>query len=165
MRAVRAIRVGVAPARQRGAAAIEFGLVVTVLLLILLAVIGYGALFWAQQQLSAAVGEGARAGLQARYAGHADVQSAACDMALQAFGQGPAVQCNRTAMPQACDWADYAGAQMPCMTVELTYDVTQWPMLESFQGLVRLATGGEVERLIPATLSARAIIQISQEPL
>lgn len=151
--------------RQCGAAAIEFGITITVLLLLLLGVIGYGALSWAQQQLSAAAGEGARAGLQARYAGLADVQAAACDRAVSVFGPGPAVQCNRTAPQEACDWLDAAGKQVPCIKVELRYDVTQWPLLESFQDIVRLVTRGGVERLIPSTLSARAKIQIPQEPL
>ncbi|MCD0505525.1 TadE/TadG family type IV pilus assembly protein [Bordetella petrii] len=151
--------------RQRGVAAVEFAMVLTVLLLILLAIVGYGAIFWAQQQLSAAAGEGARAGLQARYAGLADVQAVACDAAVNVFGPGTSVECNRTAVPVACAWTGTGGVAVGCMDVVLRYDVAQWPLLQSFQGLVRLVAGGSADGLIPQTLSARATIQITQEPL
>src|SRR3546814_12289924 len=89
--------------RQQCVAAIEFAAVLTVLLLILLAIIGYGAIFWTQQQLSAAAGEGARAGLQASYSGSSDVQGAACNAAVSLFGPGSTVACNRTVQPKGCD--------------------------------------------------------------
>ena len=151
--------------QQRGVAAIEFAMVLTVLLLILLAIVGYGAIFWAQQQLSAAAGEGARAGLQARYAGRADVQAVACDAAVVVFGPGTKVECNRTAVPANCAWTGAGGAAVGCMDVVLRYDVAQWPVLQSFQSLLGLVAGDSAQDLIPSTLSARAIIQITQEPL
>jgi len=140
-------------------------MVLTVLLLILLAIVGYGAIFWAQQQLSVAAGEGARAGLQARYAGLADAQAVACDTAVDIFGPGTKVACNRTAAPAPCAWAGAGGVGVGCMDVVLSYDVEQWPLLKSFQDLLGLATGGSAASLIPTTLSARATIQITQEPL
>jgi len=151
--------------RQQGVAAIEFAMVLTVLLLILLAIVGYGAIFWAQQQLSAAAGEGARAGLQARYAGLPDVQAVACDAAVSVFGSGTKVECNRAAVPFPCAWTGAGGAAVGCMDVVLRYDVAQWPLLQSFQSLLGLVTGGGGDDLIPKTLSARATIQITQEPL
>lgn len=153
------------PPRQRGVAAIEFAMVLTVLLLILLAIVGYGAIFWTQQQLAAAAGEGARAGLQARYAGRSDVQAAACDAAQSIFGSGTGVQCNRTAEPVTCSWPGASGAQVGCINVVLSYDVAQWPLLQSFQGVLGLVAGGQAENLVPSRLSARATIQITQEPL
>lgn len=140
-------------------------MVLTVLLLILLAIVGYGAIFWAQQQLSAAAGEGARAGLLARYQGRADAQAVACDTAVNIFGTGTKVECNRTAAPVVCTWTGAAGVSVGCMDVVLSYDVAQWPLLKSFQDLLGLATGGTAANLIPTTLSARATIQITQEPL
>jgi len=151
--------------RQRGVAAIEFAVVLTVLLLILLAIIGYGAIFWTQQQLSSAAGEGARAGLQASYSGRADVQIAACDAAMDLFGPGSNIVCNRDATPKRCEWAGAGGVQVGCLDVVLRYDVAQWPLLQSFQGLLGFVTGGATEKLIPSTLWARATIQITQEPL
>ncbi|GAB1578489.1 TadE/TadG family type IV pilus assembly protein [Bordetella petrii] len=151
--------------RQRGVAAVEFALVVTLTLLLLLAVIGYGALFWTQQQLSAAAGEGARAGMLARYAGRADVQDAACDAALGVFGPATQVDCNRAAGPAPCAWAGAGGAAVGCVDVVLRYDMAQWPLLRSFQGLLDLATGGAASGLVPVALTARAVIQITQEPL
>ncbi|MBO1112382.1 TadE/TadG family type IV pilus assembly protein [Bordetella petrii] len=151
--------------RQRGVAAIEFAMVLTVLLLILLAIVGYGAIFWAQQQLSAAAGEGARAGLQARYEGLPDAQAVACDAAVSVFGAGTQVQCNRGAAPFPCAWTAVGGTAVGCMSVVLQYDVAQWPLLKSFQGLLGLVIRSEGDTLIPKTLSAHATIQITQEPL
>lgn len=151
--------------RQRGVAAIEFAMVLTLMLLILLGIVGYGAIFWAQQQLSGAAGEGARAGLQAQYAGQPDVQAIACDAAVDVFGPGSKVECNRTAVPFECAWTAADGSKVGCMSVVLRYDVTQWPLLKSFQNLLDLAAGGGGASLIPQTLSARATIQITQEPL
>jgi len=150
---------------QHGVAAIEFAMVLTVLLLILLAIIGYGAIFWAQQQLSAAAGEGARAGLQAHYSGSANAQLVACQAAEGLFGAGTSVECNRTAMPVTCTWAGANTADVECMEIVLRYDVAQWPLLRSFQGLLGFVSGGDGVNLVPRTLSARAIIQITQEPL
>jgi Flp pilus assembly protein TadG len=50
---------------ERGAAAVEFALVLPVLLLILFGIIEYGWVFTAQIVLTNAVSEGARAGIQA----------------------------------------------------------------------------------------------------
>ncbi|MBV7486652.1 TadE/TadG family type IV pilus assembly protein [Bordetella sp. BOR01] len=151
--------------RQRGVAAIEFAMVLTVLLLILLAIVGYGAIFWAQQQLSAAAGEGARAGLQARYAGQADIQAVACDAAVSVFGPGTKVECNRTGTLTPCTWTGADGAAVGCMDVVLRYDVAQWPLLQSFQNLLGWVSGAKGDRLVPSTLRSRATIQITQEPL
>ena len=43
--------------RQRGIAALEFSLTLTMLLMFICAVVGYGVLFWMQQQLAAAANE------------------------------------------------------------------------------------------------------------
>lgn len=48
---------------RRGAAAVEFGLVLPVLLMILLGIIDYGWVFFNQLQMTNAVREGARAGV------------------------------------------------------------------------------------------------------
>ena len=48
---------------QRGAAAVEFGLVLPVLLMILLGIIDYGWVFFSQLQMTNAVREGARRGV------------------------------------------------------------------------------------------------------
>lgn len=150
---------------QRGVAAVEFAFVLTALMLILLAIIGYGAFFWTQQQLSAAAGEGARAGMQASYSGRSDVQSVACAAATSIFGTATAVQCNSAAVPFPCAWTGAGGVSVGCIEVTLTYEMTQWPLLQTFQSLLRFAAGDGAESLIPSRLLARATIQITQEPL
>lgn len=51
--------------RQKGIAAVEFGLVLPIVLVLLFAVFEFGAAFWRKQVLTAAVREGARAGIVA----------------------------------------------------------------------------------------------------
>ncbi len=51
--------------RQRGIAAVEFGLILPIVVVLLFAVFEFGVAFWRQQVLSAAVREGARAGVVA----------------------------------------------------------------------------------------------------
>jgi Flp pilus assembly protein TadG len=45
---------------QQGVAAIEFALLVTLLLVVVFAIVSFGAMFWAQQQLSHLAADGAR---------------------------------------------------------------------------------------------------------
>ncbi|MFJ0656521.1 TadE family protein, partial [Bordetella bronchiseptica] len=71
---------------QRGAAAVEFALVILLMLALMLGVLGYGALFWAQQKLSKAAGEGAQALLQANLRGAAASGVAGCEAARQEAG-------------------------------------------------------------------------------
>jgi Flp pilus assembly protein TadG len=144
---------------------IEFAFMLTGLMLIFTAIVGYGAMFWTQQQLAAAAGEGARAGLKASYAGRPDVQAVACAAAKSILGADTSVQCNGTATPFACAWAGAGGATVGCIEVSLSYDVAQWPLLQSFKNLLKFAAGASAESLIPSRLTARATLQITQEPL
>ncbi|WP_312998611.1 pilus assembly protein, partial [Achromobacter animicus] len=70
---------------QRGIAALEFSLTLTVLLLFICGVVGFGALFWMQQQLAAAAADGARAAVHARFSGQSDVPAIACGAAMRTF--------------------------------------------------------------------------------
>ena len=84
---------------QRGIAALEFSLTLTMLLMFICAVVGYGVLFWMQQQLAAAANEGARAAVFARFSGAPDVNGAACTAAMGVFSTGSAVGCAITRAP------------------------------------------------------------------
>lgn len=145
--------------RQLGIATLEFSLMVTMLLMFVCAVVGYGVLFWMQQQLAAAASEGARAAVHARFAGEADVPGAACSAAMSVFGSGSAVACSATSAP--CAWTGSGGQTAQCSTVAMTFNVQAWPVLSTFQAFIAMLPGTD-KNWIPTRLSSRAIVQISQ---
>ncbi|AVG40379.1 TadE/TadG family type IV pilus assembly protein [Achromobacter insolitus] len=146
-------------ARQRGIAALEFSLTLTMLLLFICGVVGFGALFWMQQQLAAAAADGARAAVYARFNGQADVPAAACLAAMGTFSAGSAVLCSTTRAP--CAWTGAGGRQADCATVAMTYTTQSWPLLETVRGLIT-ALPGTNRNWIPSRLYSQAIVQISQ---
>ncbi|WP_286936077.1 TadE family protein [Achromobacter sp. UBA4530] len=146
-------------ARQRGIAALEFSLTLTVLLLFICGVVGFGALFWMQQQLAAAAADGARAAVHARFSGQSDVPAIACVAAMRTFSAGSAVLCSATRAP--CAWSGAGGAQADCATVAMTYNTQTWPLLETVRGLVTALPGAN-RNWIPSRLHSQAVVQISQ---
>ncbi len=145
--------------RQRGIAALEFSLTLTLLLLFICGVVGFGALFWMQQQLAAAAADGARAAVYARFNGQADVPAAACLAAMGSFSAGSAVLCSTTRAP--CAWTGAGGRQADCATVAMTYNTQSWPLLETVRGLIT-ALPGTNRNWVPSRLHSQAVVQISQ---
>ncbi|MGB3434410.1 TadE/TadG family type IV pilus assembly protein [Achromobacter sp.] len=145
--------------RQRGIAALEFSLTLTLLLLFICGVVGFGALFWMQQQLAAAAADGARAAVYARSGGQADVPAAACLAAMGSFSAGSAVLCSTTRAP--CAWTGAGGRLADCATVAMTYNTQSWPLLETVRGLIT-ALPGTNRNWIPSRLQSQAVVQISQ---
>lgn len=145
--------------RQRGIAALEFSLTLTLLLLFICGVVGFGALFWMQQQLAAAAADGARAAVYARFNGQADVPAAACLAAMGSFSAGSAVLCSATRAP--CAWTGAGGGQADCATVAMTYNTQSWPLLETVRGLIT-ALPGTNQNWVPSRLHSQAVVQISQ---
>ncbi|WP_338879297.1 TadE family protein [Achromobacter veterisilvae] len=144
---------------QRGIAALEFSLTLIMLLMFICGVLGFGALFWMQQQLASASADGARAAVFARFSGQADAPSAACSAAMSAFSPGSGVACAAFSAP--CDWAGSEGQQANCATVAMTYDTQSWPLLATLQGLIA-ALPGVGRNWIPTRLHSQAVVQISQ---
>lgn len=144
-------------AAQRGVAAIEFALVISVFLILMTGIIGMGGLLWVQQMLTSAASEGARAVLDSSLRGAVDT-TAGCNVAKDAASWlASTVTCKPT--PQACPWTMAGGAPAQCVAVDLSYDTSDWPLLSSMSTLAsRLG-----KDWIPETLSAHAIVQI-QEP-
>ncbi|MDC6161251.1 TadE/TadG family type IV pilus assembly protein [Achromobacter xylosoxidans] len=143
----------------RGIATLEFSLTVTMLLMFVCAVVGYGVLFWMQQQLASAASEGARAAVHARFAGQADVPTVACAAAMSVFGAGSAVACSTT--NAQCSWEGAEGKTATCATVTMAFKVDDWPVLSTFQALIAMLPGTD-KNWIPTRLSSKAIVQISQ---
>ncbi|WP_332611998.1 TadE/TadG family type IV pilus assembly protein [Achromobacter sp. ESBL13] len=148
-----------APPRQRGIAALELSLTLTMLLIFICAVVGYGVLFWMQQQLAAAAGEGARAAVHAQISGSANVQADACSAAMSIFSTGSAVACATTNAP--CAWAGSGGEVANCATVAMTYNTQSWPLLATLRSFIVMLPGTNTN-WVPSRLSSTAIVQISQ---
>jgi Flp pilus assembly pilin Flp len=142
-------------AAQRGAAAIEFALVLSIFLIMISGIVGVGALLWAQQTLTSAVTEGARAVLDSSLRGEADTTSG-CVVARDA---APWMSLQCTVTPQACAWTLANGTAAQCVAIELKYDTAGWPLLTSMAALAA-GFGGH---WMQSSLSAHAMVQI-QEP-
>ncbi len=122
--------------RQRGVAALEFSLTLTLLL--------------HPEQ---------RAAVYARFNGQADVPTAACLAAMGSFSAGSAVLCSTTRAP--CAWTGAGGRQADCATVAMTYNTQSWPLLEIVRGLIT-ALPGTNRNWVPSRLHSQAVVQISQ---
>ena len=143
--------------RQSGVAAIEFALVMSVMLLLLGAIVGYGALFWMQQKLSHAAGDGARSALYASQSiltSDEVVRQAACHNATQTWGA--AVSC--TLERPACGPA--AGASSRCVQIRLVYNVSSWAPAASLRAFVSSMPFISSSDLVPDQLAAFAKVQI-----
>lgn len=67
---------------QQGVAAIEFALIITVLLTICFAIVSFGILMWTQQKVSHIAGDSTRVALQRSIEGNEDPGTVACIYAL-----------------------------------------------------------------------------------
>lgn len=150
---------------ERGAAAVEFALVVPLLLLLLFGIIGYAYMLSFRQALSQGAAEGARAAAVSPLPVAADKQQAALDAvneALDSYG----VTCSGTAVGSnlmkgttdvgSCSVATAActnDGTKDCVTASLDYEYADHPLLPSVPGL------GIV---LPDHLRYRAVAQVSE---
>ncbi|KAF3999543.1 TadE/TadG family type IV pilus assembly protein [Glaciimonas immobilis] len=147
----------VIPKKQRGVAAIEFALVFPIFFVLLYGIITYSLIFVAQQALTLAAEEGARAAL--RYAATPAARgSNACIVAKQSvswLGTGN-VACT-TAITPPCSSASAA----PCSPAGSTYPIkvtVSYPY--AAQPLVPLLLGSLMNVAVPSTLGSSATVQI-----
>jgi Flp pilus assembly protein TadG len=129
---------------DNGAAAVEFALVLPLLVLLLFGIISYGVMLSFRQSLSQAAAEGARAAaVTVVDDDKQDEAYAAVDEALNSFGVG-CVAGNLTrggsdvgscsvSTPGACTPAASVGVQ--CVTVELVFEYRDHPIVPSFPGV------------------------------
>lgn len=151
-------RRGVPPARVRaaGSAAVEFALVFPLLFTVLYGIVTYSVLFVAEQSLTLAAEEGARAALNYQSAtSAAEALSArssnACSVAGQSTGWlGTYATCATQA--QSCSY----NSAMDCVQVTLSYDYASHPLVPTLP-LLSLA--------LPRTLSSVATVQLDPENL
>ncbi|MEO9324901.1 TadE family protein [Nocardioides sp. C4-1] len=146
---------------ERGAAALEFALVMPFLLLLVFGIISYGMMLSLRQSMSQAATEGARAAAVTLNASQKQTEGyASVNDALNSFGVscasgtlrrgGASVGTCAVSSPGACTPA--AGAGIQCVTVSLVYNYRDHPLVPSFPGL------GVV---LPETLSYSAQARVS----
>lgn len=147
---------------ERGAAAVEFALVVPLLVLLLFGIISYGVMLSFRQTLSQAATEGARAAAVTFLSeDKRDEATAAVDEALSGFGltctptgglargEDTVGQCE-ISDPGTCSPAAAAGVE--CVTVRLVYDYADHALVPSFPG---------VGVILPDTLTYSAQARVS----
>jgi Flp pilus assembly protein TadG len=129
---------------EKGASAVEFALVLPLLVLLLFGIISYGVMLSFRQSLSQAAAEGARAAAVTFVENEKqDEAVGAVDAALDSFGVSCSAgnllkgvtdvgSCTVT-LPGACTPAAATGVK--CVTVTLTYDYRDHPVVPSFPGV------------------------------
>ena len=141
------------PARrhdQRGAALVEFAIASVVLLTLLFGIISYGYVLSFKQGLTQAAAEGARAGA----VGSPADAAAAVTRSVGAYNR----TCNtggltcRGSAPAQWPPVPYTCGTHTCITVEVSYDWKNYPLLPKFPGL---------GLLLPDTLKSVSVSQVS----
>jgi Flp pilus assembly protein TadG len=142
---------------QRGSMAVEFAIVFPLFFLVFYAIVTYSMIFVAQQSLTLAASEGARAAL--RY--QTGATSTASSLALRATAACTTATglVNWLAGSAPCT-ATYAAcsfdATMQCVNVALIYNYASRPLVPSLP-LIGLP--------LPASLTASAMVQLNPENL
>lgn len=140
---------------QRGSVAVEFALIFPVFFLILYAIVTFSLIFVAQQNMTLAAEEGARAALN--WVSNTSMANAltnrglnACAAANQASASilQPVLQCAQTST--VCG----PGNAMYCINVSLSYDYKDNPFVPTL---------GFMTAPLPSTLIATATVQLNPE--
>jgi Flp pilus assembly protein TadG len=126
---------------ERGTAVVEFAIASVVLLMLLFGIITYGYVLSFKSDLTQAAAEGARAG-----AVGSDVPSA-INRSANAFKQ----TCSPTG-PLTCTTTTAACGSHSCVTVALSYDWKNHPLLPRFPGL---------SILVPDNLTATSVAEVN----
>lgn len=137
---------------QRGATAIEFALVFPLFFCVFYAIVTFSLIFVAQQSLTLASEEGARAALNYQKANDVAAAltlraAAACATATNMVASMISTASCQS-VPTACSYQP----AMTCMAVSLTYDYAAHPLIPNLPllGLV-----------LPASLSSTATVQLN----
>ncbi|WP_293780034.1 TadE/TadG family type IV pilus assembly protein [uncultured Oxalicibacterium sp.] len=158
------LRIAIKKKNQKGASAIEFALVFPLFFLIFYAIISYGMIFVAQQSLTMAAAEGARAALRhVENSSENTIEQARENNARQA-AVGPqsvaawlgTVNLTFQPEPEPCvyDTAPNPADRAQCYRVTVSYPYAQRP-------LVPVLLGPLMGFAIPQTLSSTAVIQLN----
>jgi len=141
---------------ENGAAAIEFALVFPLFFLIFYAILTYGMIFVAQQSITLAAAEGARAAL--RFASDKDRGENAVNAAIgtgsAAHWLAPRLTVDKGISTCPYSSSDNNNAGVRCYTVTVTYAGY------ALNPLVPLLFGPLMRVVVPSKLESKAIIQI-----
>ncbi|SFA80639.1 TadE-like protein [Collimonas sp. OK607] len=131
---------------QHGVAAIEFAFIFPIFFLMLYGIITYGMIFLAQQSMTLAAEEGARAALRYTVV-DADRGTAACATVTPLVSWLVHVDTCTPPAPMPCA----ASSSARCITVKVTYPYTTHPLVPSLPGM---------GIALPTTLGSSATVQI-----
>jgi Flp pilus assembly protein TadG len=133
---------------ERGAALVEFALCVALLLTLLFGIISYGYTLSFKQGLTQAAAEGARAGAVAASGSETSAATAAVARSVGAFNK----TCNATpSVGLSCTYT-VSATSPKTVTVQLTYDYKNYPLLPRFPGL---------GLLLPDTLKSTYVAEVN----
>ncbi len=138
--------------RQRGASAVEFALVFPLFFVIFYAIVTFSLIFVAQQSLTLAAEEGARAALNYQ---QAQSVNAALDSRTAAACQAATNLTNWLAAKATCasSWAPCTfDGTMRCVTVTLTYNYQSNPLVPPVPLL---------DVALPAQLTSSSMVQLN----
>jgi Flp pilus assembly protein TadG len=143
---------GGAPRRQRGATAVEFALLFPLFFMIFYAIVTFSLIFVAQQSLTLAAEEGARAVLNFQQADDLDdalnKRVAAACTAATGMANWLVAGSNCVATPNPCTY----DTSMECVSVTLNYDYAARPLVPPVPLL---------DIVLPAQLTSTAMVQIN----
>lgn len=142
---------------DRGAAAVEFALVVPVILLLLFGIIDYGFMLSFRQSISQAAAEGARAAAVTPSGGSYTTNAAnavsqaigygvTCTLPGGALTKSSATVGSCSATTAACTY----NTSKTCITVSVTYNYTQAPIFPNLPGIP-----------MPSTMTYTAVSEVN----
>ncbi|WP_162300492.1 TadE/TadG family type IV pilus assembly protein [Corticimicrobacter populi] len=158
---------------QRGIAAMEFALVLVLILALLFGVIAFGSILWVQQTLAFAAGEGARSILlhceYAENAGQAGpcpspaVLARGCETAVNAAGwfSRAAICSTQMAAIECPDGYSATASTTPKpqrLRLDMAFDSRRWPPIHT---AAQAAGMIGIDDLAPATLRARSTVVLT----
>ncbi len=131
--------------RDRGAAAVEFALILPVLAALVFGIINYGDILSVRQSVSQAAAEAARAGAVSQATSNAEKESAALTAAQQALdsqGEDCSDECEFAVRP--CDPAVASGPDCMFATVVVEHDALIPGFTFGFGGKLRYTASARV---------------------
>lgn len=159
---------------QQGIAAIEFGLLITLVLIMCAAIASFGVLMWAQQKVSHIAGDSARVALLRSIEGNENPGKAACsyarDMAENDWLLGVALQ-DSALKEKFCrygygDEGEGEGVSCPegisgkCVKLTMTVTVSGLPLVNMLQTLGKVISKN-TDGWMPNELSATSVVKIT----
>lgn len=158
---------------QQGIAAIEFGLLITLVLIMCAAIASFGVLMWAQQKVSHIAGDSARVALLRSIEGNENPGKAACDyardMAANDWLLGIALQ-DTTLKEKFCrygtddnedDVSCPEGISGKCMKLTMAVTVSGLPLVNMLQTLGKVISK-DTDGWMPNELFATSVVKITE---